>query len=122
MYSLENVWGKISICCMNHGNEYLPMEIVQNNEKIKSPFYACSHYLGVSKEDVPPCSNRLNLDDYQGLILKFLNNVAEDDLATNYKNYQFSYKGTRHKIQVKVLEYSDEKIVLGILNKTVLGG
>lgn len=113
-----NVWDKIKIYCLNH-DEPIEMHIIQNTEQVKTPFYACSNYGGAG--GVEPCYNRLNLDDYQGLILKFLDVIGSDDsLCTDYTNYSFEYKGTRQLIKVRVIKYSENEIHIGVLNKTVL--
>lgn len=116
-----NMWERISVYCMNHDTPK-PMEIIKNSELIKTPFYACENYVkDVSDAGAESCFNRLNLDDYQGVVMKFLDIVGNGEIAANYTNFTYSYKGTRHKISVKVLKYDDEEIRLGILNQTVLG-
>ncbi|MBP3781724.1 MAG: hypothetical protein J6I68_00585, partial [Butyrivibrio sp.] len=69
----------------------------------------------------PYCPNRLNLDDYQGLVLKFIETVSNGPFMADYTNYTFEYKGARHKIHVEVLLYSEDEIRLGIRNRSVLG-
>ncbi len=109
---LKGIWNRVSIYCMNH-DEPQKMVILQNLEKIKTPFYSCCD---------EHCPNRLNLDDYQELVMKFINQVDEDGfIGIDYTNFKYSYKGTRHRIDAKILRYDDDKIWIGILNKTVLG-
>ena len=111
MSEVKGIWDKITIWCMNH-DEPVEMFVQNNTELIKTPFYACPNY--------PACGNRLNLDDYQGLVLKFIEEISKDPFSTDYTNYSFTYRGTRQKIFVKVLKYTDKEIRLGILNKTIL--
>jgi hypothetical protein len=111
MSDMKGIWNLVSIWCLNH-DEPKEMTVQNNTELIKTPFYACPDY--------PACSNRLNLDDYQGLVLKFIQEVSKNPLCTDFTNYSFTYRGTRQKIFVKVLRYTDKEIRLGILNKTVL--
>ena len=126
--SLANIWNNISIYCLNHAN---PLEnemmVMSNTDVIKTPFYACKSNLDdslgkitFSKETT--CANRLNLDDYQGVILKFLSIIEEKGLASDLTNFSFIYKGVRQKILVSVLEYKNSKIKLGIKNLSILGG
>lgn len=112
--SVLNTWGHITVWCINH-DEPIEMIILSNTEQIKTPFYACPYNNTDQK-----CANRMNLDDYQGLILKFLDMIAEDAFS-DFTNRTFSYKGSRHKIFVKVLKYEKDDIRLGIKNKTILG-
>ena len=120
---IKNLWEKIELLCMNH-EEPCDMRIIQNTELIKTPFYACINYSSDDRDkEAPLCSNRINMDDYQGIVMKFIDKIYDEGPFNDYTNYSFSYKGTRHKIKVKVLKYSpDKEIILGLLNTTVLGG
>lgn len=123
--SLANVWDKIKIFCLNH-EEPEPMVIMGNTEIIKTPFYVCATTVSGENSEARfvsgrNCANRLNLDDYKGLVFKFLEILSSDILGTDFTNYSFYYKGTRQKIFVKVLHYSNSRIDLGIKNVSVLG-
>lgn len=111
---LINLWDRITVYCLNHENPE-EMQIMQNMEKIKSPFYACGTYQSTK------CPNRMNLDDYQGIVLKFADIVSSEGMATDFTNYSFNYRGNRHKLFVRVLKYTDKEIRLGIKNCTILG-
>ena len=124
--NLVNIWNRISVWCLNH-DDPVPMKIMSNTELIKTPFYACETAIDgenntarFKKENT--CPNRLNLDDYQGLVMKFLDYVSEMGITADFKNFTFYYKGIRQKIFVRVLEYSNTRIRLGIRNVSVLGG
>lgn len=119
MAELLNFWKKITIYCNNHASP-LPMEVLRNDAMIKSPFYACANYRPPKESGTVPCANRLNLDDYQGIVLKFSDIVASDDGITDFTNYTFSYKGGRYKYRIKVLLYEDNEIRLGILNTSII--
>lgn len=116
-----NLWDRITVYCMNH-DVPKPMEIIKNSELIKTPFYACENYVKDSTDaSAGSCFNRLNLDDYQGVVMKFLDVVGNGEIAADYTNFTYTYKGTRHKISVKVLKHESDDIRLGIMNQTVLG-
>lgn len=115
---MVGIWNRITIYCTNH-DEPVPMSIISNTEKIKTPFYACKYYMGDNEH--PRCANRLNLDDYQGIVLKFCDIVSQYGPSTDFNNFRYDYKGTRQKISVRVLKYTNEEIRLGIKNRTVLG-
>ncbi len=114
-----NFCDRVQLYCMNH-DEPLPMKVISNTELIKTPFYACDHYAPESK-DIKPCSNRLNIDDYLGIVETFMDTISNGDFMEDFTNYEFSYKGARQKILVKCLKYSDKEVRLGIRNQTVLG-
>ena len=115
------IWNKVKIYCMNH-KEPIEMEVVKNTEQIKSPFYGCTQAFPekINPEE-GPCPNRLNLDDYQGIVMKFCDAVAEFGPAADLTNYSFEYRGGRQRTKVKCLKYRDDEIILGVLNCTVLG-
>lgn len=119
---INNVFKRVTITCMNHSSP-LKMEILQNMECIKTPFYACENYFQKElPKDVKGCANRLNLSDYEDIILKLSEILGQrENLFADMTGYTFTYKGTRQKILVKILKYSQTgEIVLGIKNETVL--
>lgn len=113
MSRLSGIWEKIKIVCLNHPSP-VPMELEQNLELFKSPFYACT------ERESMHCPNRLNIDDYQELILSFLDKVGSEP-DTDFTGYTFSYRGPRQKVNAKVVTYNDIEIVIGVYNETVLG-
>ena len=117
---ISNMWSRIKIFCLNH-DEPLQMEVTRNLSMNSTAFYACTQYFPekLSEGDVP-CPNRLNLDDYQGIVIQFLKEVDEVPPGTDMTNYIFSYKGTRQKIDVRVIRYDDKEIHLGIINRTII--
>ncbi len=118
---IVNLWNRVTVYCTNH-DEPVKMKIAENREKIKTPFYACEHYFPEGQDDGHSyCPNRLNLDDYQGLVLKLMGIVSDAGFMADLTNYSFDYKGTRQKISVRILKYTDSEIRLGILNRSVLG-
>lgn len=109
-----NTWGKIKIVCLEH-EKLTPMEIVQT---YKTPFFGCEKY-AEGKED--GCPNRVNIDDYEGLVLKFLELIGDEEAGTcDFTNCTFEYKKARQKIFVKVLKYSHDEIILGVRNTTII--
>ena len=116
-----NLWSRVTIYCLNHEVPQ-PMDIAKNTEKIRTPFWGCTQSFPekIVKGD-HICSNRLNMDDYQGIVMKFSDIVSEEDPAADFTNYSFEYRGGRQKTSVRCLKYSDDEIRLGILNRTVLG-
>lgn len=121
--AMINMWNRIKIVCMNH-EEPAEMVLIENTEVIKTPFYACKHYGHLDNgtaENEDVCFNRLNLDDYKGVVLKFMDIIASEEFTTDFTNFKFTYKVARQKIKVKVLKYTQKEIVLGVLNATVLG-
>ena len=117
---VKNIWGNIEIVCMNH-DQYKKMKVVQNTELIKTAFFACEDYYPDDNEKAHPyCANRLNTDDYQGIVYELSSLIAKDPYA-DYSHYHFFYKGGRQRIEVRVLKYAPDRIKLGIKNRTVLG-
>lgn len=111
---MTGIWDRIEIVCMNH-EQPQPMSFESNSEVIKSPYLNCKLYASEG------CPNRMNIDDYTGLVEK-LSGVIEANPFDSFLNYTFSYKNARQKIEAKVIEYNlSDKIVIGIINTTILG-
>lgn len=116
-----NLWKKIKLYCLNH-DEPLEMHIISNTEVIKTPFYACKNYASeVKDKTITPCSNRLNLDNYQEIMLELIEYITENGFIGDYTNYSFTYKKHKQNIFVKVIKWSDSEIMVGIRNIGVLG-
>ncbi len=108
--TLINAWKGIHLFCLNH-EEPKEMELLTNTEKIKTPFYRCSD---------EKCPNRVNLDDYQRLIMSFLERMESEPFA-DFTNFSFSHKGTRQKVYVRCLSHKTGNIKIGTYNETVFG-
>ena len=115
-----NMWQRVTLYCLNH-KVPRPMQIISNTVKMKTAFYGCTQYLPEHPQDEPPCPNRLNMDDYQKIVMRFCDIVAENGPACDYANYEFEVKGGRQRTLVRCLKYTDNEVRLGVLNKTVLG-
>ena len=109
---MSNLWDTVEIRCLNHEDPPL-MKIMQNEQIVKTPFYMC--------EDHEKCANRMNLDDYQDMVLHFFHELAENPYE-NFTNCSFTFRGRRHSYRVKVLLHERNKIILGVKNRTILGG
>lgn len=109
-----NVWKNIKIVCLEH-EHLIPMEIVQT---YKTPFFGCEKYV---KGEEYGCPNRVNIDDYEGLVLKFLDFIGGEEAGTcDFTNFTYEYKKARQKIFVKVLKYTPNEIILGVRNTTII--
>lgn len=114
MNDIKGVFDKITLWCLNH-DEPKQMHVVQNVEKMKSPFFVCDDNAGGK------CSNRINIDDYTGVVYKFMDMMSQMAPSADLTNLSFEYRGPRHKIACKVIRYSKNDIRIGIINKSVLG-
>lgn len=117
--NLTNTWNRITLWCLNH-DDPVPLDPVKNDVAFRIPYFACRNRVPPST-NARPCANRLNFDDYQGIVLKLFDLIGEDPFS-DMTNRIFTYKGARQKIQVRILLYTDDEIRLGIRNLTVLGG
>lgn len=117
--AVVGLWEKIRMFCLNHETPQ-PLTIIKNTKLIKTPFYACSDYVNLDS-GTHSCANRLSLDDYSNIVIKFLDMYDENPLK-NYTGTAFTYLGPRAKIYVRILKQTDSHIDLGIKNLTVLKG
>ena len=114
---MENTWNKINVYCLNH-KKPKKMQVVTNLEKIKSPFFACAQYFP-EKGSNECCSNRLNMDDYNNIVIKLSKTIAQNPF-NNYKNYSFKHKGGKYTYSVRILQYDFDHIDIGIKNISIL--
>ncbi len=108
---IKNVWDKITIYCTNH-NDPVKMQVYSNSEHITTPHIVCQHE--------HPCSNRLNLHDYQDLCIQIMELIHEDPFA-DLKNTRFKFRGGKENYMINILKHSDNELRIGIFNTTVLG-
>ena len=121
---MTGLWGRIRIYCLNH-DKPRKMSPVRNIEKMGTMFWGCDQYIPeIRGAGEAPCPNRLNMDDYQGIVLKFFDIVEQNGgLQNDLTNFTFNYRGGRQKVSVRCLKYdTGDEIWLGIFNQTVLGG
>lgn len=115
---VKNLWDKIKVYCIHNHEKPIEFQLQTG----KTTYYGCPKWHEENREPGErKCANRLNLDDYQGLVLKFLKVISDsekDFTQVDFTNYEYDYNGPRAKIHVKVLKYTDSEIRLGILNKT----
>lgn len=115
---IKNLWQKVRIFCGNGHDE--PIEMVLNNFG-KTPFYSCPNYYEKNRaENERACANRINLDDYEGIVMKLSDILSESSVSDNYTNYEYDYRGLRAKIHVKIVKYSTTEIRLEVTNLTAL--
>lgn len=114
---IKNLWSTISFWCIHRHSEPVEMQVQYGPS---SPFYACPKYFPQNRDpDERACANRLNFVDAEEIVKKLGNIIATDQMNGNmidYTNFEFDYKS----IHIKVLEYKDKAIRLGILNKKAL--
>ena len=117
---LSNFWNGISFYCMNEQHEK-PIHMVYKEGN--SLFFACPKYM-LADEQHPDgherfesaCPNRLSYVDAEKIVRMLSDQVQEtmsNDEFCNFTGYRFKLRN----IQVRVLNYTDGDIRIGILNK-----
>ena len=120
---IKNLWSKIELYCINH-DEPVPMYVYSGSV---TPFYACPKYM--KKDEAHPngheeyergCANRISFDLVQRLVEQ-LDKRMSADMANgeivNYKGLKLHWK----TVDATIIEYTDNKIKLGIINKKEIG-
>lgn len=116
-----NFWNKnnITFYCINKHEKPVKM-VIMNGQT--GQFYACPKYM--LKDDKHPdgheaderaCANRLSFMDAEQIVMLLSKEVEEDlenGIMGNYKGITIRLK----QIDAVVLEYSDYKIEIGIIN------
>lgn len=117
MYRIDNGWQNICPICGNHNGEMVEMTI---NQGPLSTFYSCPKYYPQNRdENERACANRINLNDYQAMVEKLYDMIADTEFnggRIDLTNYTWKSKGC----QFRVLEHKNGKIKVEILNKKAL--
>ncbi|MGN8739544.1 hypothetical protein [Bilifractor sp. HCP3S3_D3] len=120
-----NFWAhdNIEFYCINKHKKPVKMTIMNGQT---GQFYACPKYM--LRDEAHPeghdaderaCSNRLSVIDAEQIVLT-LSKEVEDDLVNGIMG---DYTGTIihvKQIDAKVLDYSDSKIKIGIVNRRAI--
>lgn len=116
---IKGLWDKIKLVCGNHpDSDNMVMEI---RKGAFSPFYACPKYTQNIYNGGDYCLNRITLVDYEKMISHIaeeVNDMIENDEVPNLQNL----KWTRNGVEFKILVYTNNEIVVSVLNKTALKG
>lgn len=114
---IKNLWKNTCFCC-GYRHE-TPVEMMFN-DRGESLFYSCPKYYPQNRTpEEQACPNRMTTIDAEGIINKF-SEIIENDLANNkdvnYTGFMFKYK----TIDVKIINYSPDKIKIQVINKKAL--
>lgn len=119
MSHIAGSWENVHLYCDCHPNEEIEMNLQQGPHSL---FYACPRYYPFNrKEGEIACYNRLNLVDCEKMLSKLAEVLMENDengIKMDLANYTWTAKG----ITYKVIEYSDRRIAVKVLNKPALHG
>lgn len=115
--SISGSWEKIKLLCGNH-EEPIEMVIHQGGASL---FYSCPKYYPDNRtEDEKVCINRLSLKDFETKLLGHINDLivsAEiNGEVLNLKHHKWKANG----IEFEILEHTDDKIVVKMLNRKAL--
>lgn len=115
---MKNIWKNAEFYCMNH-DEPVKLYVYEGS---RTPFYACPRYM-LRDADHPDghapeekgCDNRLSFDDALAIIEKLSARIEE--ALSNGEYVDFTGMVWKFKtIRVKILEYSDKGIRIGVRN------
>lgn len=117
---IKNLADMLEIYCINNHQEPVPMYMRDGSDFGKDSFYACPKYYPENRtSDERACNNNLTITDY----IKMINNIDKvltkaelNDEKVNLKNYTFKIG----QVQYTVLDHSERKIKIGILNKKAI--
>lgn len=104
---IKNIWSIIRFYCMDEYEKPEKMQFVYENN---SAYYECP------KAD---CRNRLKFEEAEK-IAEHLSKVIIKEEANGIQANLKNYKWKSGSIDVIVLEYTNEKIKLGVLNRKIV--
>lgn len=113
MGMIRGFWNSVQVICGNHCNEQIEMTV---QEGPSSLFYACPKYHPENRtEGERPCFNRLSLSEYENMLSALSDLLMGDDII-KLQGYRWKKNGT----EFEVVSFSDEKIVVRVLNQRAI--
>lgn len=118
---IKGLWNKVEVVCGCHEKKGVTPEMTLKAGH-KSMFYTCPKYYPDARDkDEIACINHVTTDDFQKILEK-VSAEAEEQMVFGQS---ISLKGLKFKIkmiEVEVLDYTSEKIVIKVKNKKALQG
>lgn len=114
---IKNLWSRVVFQCGNHDSkEHIKLFYHEPSFKEASMFYSCPKYYPDKRVDgEKACFNRLSFEDAEKIIQK-LSDIIESDENSGFIG---NYTGLSYQVKflkVTVVYYSDNKIILRVLN------
>ena len=114
---IKNLWNITEVVCGCHGDVNPSMTLKTGH---RSMFYSCPKYYPEGREPGElACVNHLSTDDFQKILDKISSEI-ENSLVFGQSMSLLGLKFTVKTIDVKIISYSDEKIVIQIKNKNAI--
>ncbi len=114
---IKNLWKDIELVCGNHSEPNIKLE-----PKIaESLFYSCPKYYDFNRNPGERiCANRISGIDYERMVSHISSKLEE--AALNYEHVWLQgYTFTIKQIDFKVIEHTDNKIIVSVINRKALG-
>lgn len=116
---ITGMWGTLELICGNKHDEPQKMYIRKTEDDV---FYCCPKYLPENRDEFErPCMNHLSVAEVEkltDLISEEIQRQEEENGAAFIKNRRFHTRIADYR----VLESTDEKLVVEALLKTAKGG
>lgn len=111
---IKNFWNNVILLCGNPNHtEEISMSIVNGTHSL---FYACPKYSEENRNNNErACPNRINLIDYEAM-LNHISEMVEQAILDNTTINLTSHKWTKKGITFEVISFSEDKIVVTVLD------
>ena len=114
---IKNLWQTIELVCGNHAEPTIKLE----PKVAESLFYSCPKYYDFNRTpDERACGNRISGVDFERMVAHISEKL--ETAALNFEHiwlqgYTFKIK----QLEFKILEHTDKKIVVSVINRKALG-
>ncbi len=114
---VQNLWKSTQVVCAScSGKDIEKMPKMELKAGTRSMFYACPKYYPENRQKGEiACVNHVSTDDFQR-ILDVLSEEVDKNLMFGQSSYLVGFSFKVKTIDVKVVEQTDEKIVVSVLN------
>ena len=120
MAMLTGAWENTKLVCGNHP-ETGDLPEMQMEPTAHTLFYGCpKSSICNCNDDETPCKNRLSIYEYEKMLDHVASVIAEaemEDEIPNLRNYKWRRKG----LSFRVLEHDGDKMIISVVDKTVIG-
>lgn len=117
---IKNLCDLIEVYCDNGHAEPIAFYMKDGSDMNKDSFYACPKYYPENRtEHERACNNNLTITDYLKMVDYIDKKITEAELndeKMNLTNYKFKIG----MVQYRIIEHSEKKIKVAVLNKRAI--
>lgn len=115
-----NTWGRLTLVCGNHGDDYTNKMILKEylGSKHDTVFYACPRFISIyQQKEGRSCNNRLTIKESEKLLNKLMELSQDGPEEVNLTGYKWT---TSNGIEYHVLKHDKTGFTVSVLNRRAI--